>query len=105
MIPKLPGNKFLLENWNAEYCAYFDHWKASIIKDDIIGWCKASQVFCRPRNDREYIAIMLEDNTWCHMPLWMITDPFDRYDNFETFSFEGLDKSLLEEYNKSERGE
>lgn len=54
----------------------------------IIGWCPASRVLARPRNDDEFIAIMLKDNTWCHLPTWAIKDECE--DNVDFWNFEGL---------------
>ena len=88
-IPKLPSSRFLFENWNAGYCQNFYDIDTNkeFIRRDIIGWCPASRVI-RPRNDEEFIAIMLNDNTWCHMPTWAIKD--ECADNIEFWNFEGL---------------
>nr|DAN24435.1 MAG TPA: hypothetical protein [Caudoviricetes sp.] len=37
VIPKIPGNRFLMENWNAGFCACFvidpvDDWQKSLRK-------------------------------------------------------------------------
>lgn len=42
----------------------------------------------RPRNDDEYIAVMLKDNTWCHLPTWAIKDECEN--NMDFWNFEGL---------------
>lgn len=86
-ITKFSGSKFLFENWNSAFCINFYDFDTNkeFIKDNIIGWCPSSKVFARQRNDDEYIAIMLKDNTWCHFPLWAIKDDID------FFSFEGLE--------------
>lgn len=88
-IPKLPSSRFLFENWNAGYCQNFYDIDTNkeFIRRDIIGWCPASRVI-RPREDEEFIAIMLKDNTWCHMPTWAIKD--ECADNIEFWNFEGL---------------
>lgn len=91
VIKKLSGDRFLHENWNAGYCANYERWRYKYIKLEIIGWCKSSQVFFRQRSDDECIAIMLEDNTWCHFPLWMIKDnETNLYDYSDYYKFEGL---------------
>lgn len=84
MIPKLSGNRFLFENWNAAFCINFYNFDENkeFIKDEIIGWCPASKVFARPRSDEECIAIMLKNNTWCHLPLWSIKNDI-RFFDFE----------------------
>lgn len=68
MIPKISGNRFLLENWNSRFCInFYDIYEnKDFIKSQIIGWCDSSKVFARVRNDDESIAIMLKDNTWCY---------------------------------------
>lgn len=88
-IPKLPSSRFLFENWNAGYCQNFYDIDTNkeFIRRDIIGWCPASRVI-RPREDEEFIAIMLKDNTWCHMPTWAIKN--ECADNIEFWNFEGL---------------
>ena len=90
LIPKIPGNRFLMENWNAGFCACFADLPKVLLKMHIIGWCPASNVFCRPRRDEEEIAIMLKDNTWCHLPIIFITDFDDVYEE-EFWRFEGLE--------------
>lgn len=88
-IPKIPSSRFLFENWNAGYCQKFYDIDINkeFIRRDIIGWCPASRVI-RPRDDNEFIAIMLKDNTWCHLPTWAIKD--ECADNIEFWNFEGL---------------
>lgn len=73
-IPKIPSNRFLFENWNSRFCIHFyDMYEnKEFIKSKIIGWCESSKVFARKRNDDEFIAIMLDDNTWCHFPTFAI---------------------------------
>lgn len=44
-----------------------------------------AQIKC---NDDEFIAIMLKDNTWCHLPTWAIKDECG--DNMDFWNFEGL---------------
>lgn len=90
VIPKIPGNRFLMENWNAGFCACFADTPEELLKMHIIGWCPASKVFCRHRRDEEEIAIMLKDNTWCHLPIIFITD-FNGIYNKEFWRFEGLE--------------
>lgn len=89
-IPKLPANRFIFENWNAGYCEnFFDlDTNKEFIRKDIIGWCPSSRVLARPRNDDEFIAIMLKDNTWCHFPVWGLKDECE--DNISFWNFEGL---------------
>lgn len=89
-IPKLPANRFIFENWNAGYCQNFFDFDTNkeFIREDIIGWCPSSRVLARPRNDDEFIAIMLKDNTWCHFPTWAIKDECG--DNMDFWNFEGL---------------
>lgn len=89
-IPKLPANRFIFENWNAGYCQNFFDFDTNkeFIRKDIIGWCPSSRVLARPRNDDEFIAIMLKDNTWCHFPTWAIKDECG--DNMDFWNFEGL---------------
>lgn len=55
MIPKLSGNRFLFENWNAAFCINFYNFDENkeFIKDEIIGWCPPSKVFARVRSDEE----------------------------------------------------
>jgi uncharacterized protein YprB with RNaseH-like and TPR domain len=95
MIPKLSGNKFLFENWNSAFCINFYDFEQNkqFIKDNIIGWCPASKVFARPRSDEEFIAIMLKDNTWCHLPTWAITKNVDDviFFDFEKLGFDNDD--------------
>ena len=93
MIPKIPANRFIFENWNAGYCQNFFDFDTNkeFIRDDIIGWCPSSRLLARPRNDNEYIAIMLKDNTWCHLPTWVIKNECD--DNFDFWNFEGLEQN------------
>lgn len=73
-IPKIPSNRFLFENWNSKFCINFYNMyeNKEFIKSKIIGWCESSKVFARKRNDDEFIAIMLDDNTWCHFPTFAI---------------------------------
>lgn len=73
-IPKLPSDRFLFENWNCEFCInFYDMYEnRDFIKSKIIGWCPSSKVFARKRNDDDNIAIMLDDNTWCHFPKFAI---------------------------------
>lgn len=73
-IPKLSSNKFLFENWNREFCTnFYDMYEnKEFIKSKIIGWCESSKLFARKRSDENDIAIMLDDNTWCHFPKFAI---------------------------------
>ena len=73
-IPKLSSNKFLFENWNSKFCIHFYNMyeNREFIKSKIIGWCESSKVFGRKRGDEDSIAIMLDDNTWCHFPKFAI---------------------------------
>lgn len=89
-IPKLPANRFIFENWNAGYCQNFFDFENNkkLIRKDIVGWCQASRVLARPRNDDEFIAIMLNNNTWCHLPIWAVKGKYD--DDINFWNFEGL---------------
>ena len=91
MIPKLSGNKFLFENWNSGFCTNFYNMyeNKDFIKSQIIGWCESSRVFSRKRNDDEFIAIMLVDNTWCHFPMFAIKNLIGK-DMYNFWNFEGL---------------
>ena len=73
-VPKLSSNKFLFENWNREFCTnFYDMYEnKEFIKSKIIGWCESSKLFARKRSDENDIAIMLDDNTWCHFPKFAI---------------------------------
>ena len=73
-IPKISSSRFLFENWNSEFCVNFYNMyeNREFIKSKIIGWCESSKVFGRKRGDEESIAIMLDDNTWCHFPTFAI---------------------------------
>lgn len=37
VIPKIPGNRFLMENWNAGFCACFGDTPRELLKMHIIG--------------------------------------------------------------------
>lgn len=91
-IPKISSNKFLFENWNSEFCVNFYNMyeNKEFIKSKIIGWCESSKVFVRKRNDEESIAIMLDDNTWCHFPTFAIECLVGK-DMKEFWKFEGYD--------------
>ena len=60
------------------------------IKSKIIGWCPSSKVFARKRNDDDNIAIMLDDNTWCHFPKFAI-DCLIGKDMRDFWNFEDLE--------------
>ena len=59
IIPKLPSNQFLFENWNREFCInFYDMYEnKDFIKSKIIGWCPASKVFFEPKEDDRCLAI------------------------------------------------
>lgn len=90
LIIGIPAIIFILFCAWAGYCENFYDLEANkeFIRKDIIGWCPSSRVLARPRNDDEFIAIMLKDNTRCHFPVWGIKDKCK--DNISFWNFEGL---------------
>lgn len=92
-IPRIPASRFLYEDWNAGFCENFYHFESQYnrqkIKDRVIGWCPASHLDVRKRRDDEWVAIMLDDGTWCHLPTWAIKSEFEDFSDF--WNFEGLD--------------
>lgn len=93
-IPKLSNNRFLFENWNREFCTnFYDMYEnKEFIKSKIIGWCESSKVFARKRNDDDSIAIMLDDNTWCHFPKFAIECLVGK-DMMDFWNFEGYEET------------
>ena len=93
MIPKISGNRFLLENWNSGFCInFYDLYESKeFIKSQIIGWCDSSKVFARVRNDDESIAIILKDNTWCHFPRFAV-ECLQGEDMVNFWNFEGYER-------------
>lgn len=66
-IPRIPGNRFLQENWDPSSPIYGQSKSADIQKEMIIGWCPASKVFFEPKEDDRCLAVMLKSGRWCHM--------------------------------------
>lgn len=98
-IPRLPGNRFLHENWWALGPIKFTGWYAEEIKRSIIGWCPASKVFDHKKEDEDCIAVMFNNNKWCHMSYSIIYDYDDElYDWFDMFNFEGLDRKFIDDW-------
>lgn len=102
LIPKLAPHLFRYDNWDASGPLRFseDPIDTNSFIHDIIGWCEASKVYCRPKNDDENIAIMFSDGTWCHLNFFYIFSYSDRYNHFN--KFEGLDPSVVEKHIKNE---
>lgn len=93
IIPKVSPEQFTFDKWNARFCINFYDlccdFQKEYVKEHIIGWCKASRIPCRPHYDDEYIAIYLDDDTWCHLPTWAIKDAMN--DNCDFWKFEGYE--------------
>ena len=103
-IPRLPGNRFLHENWWAAGPTNFTWTDAKDVKYRLIGWCPASKVFFRPGEDENCLAVMFTNNRWCHMSYEMIIDYCaDLYDWFDMFNFEGLDRKIIDDWVESKR--
>lgn len=106
IIPRLPANKFLRENWDASanllHCDFTD---ADIQKKKIIGWCPASRVFFHPRDDFDCIAIMMSNGKWHHFPFYSIVDYHinPMWDLFNYFKFEGLDRKVIDDWAQVQR--
>lgn len=92
VIPKVSAEQFTFDKWNAGFCQNFYDFDYEYIKSCIIGWCKASRVSCRKRYDEDFIAIYLNDDTWCHLPTWAIKDfKNDRRDFWKLEGYEHID--------------
>lgn len=94
IIPKVSPEQFTYDKWNAKFCINFYDMcdcdsTREMIKEHIIGWCRASRLPCRPKYDDESIAIYLDDDTWCHLPTWAIKDEMN--DNRDFWKFEGYE--------------
>lgn len=91
IIPKMSPEQFTYDKWNAKFCINFYNMcdcdsTREMIKECIVGWCRASRLPCRPKCDEESIAIYLDDDTWCHLPTWAIKD--EMQDNIDFWKFE-----------------
>lgn len=89
IIPKVSAEQFTYDKWNAGFCINFYEFNHLAIKERIIGWCKSSRVQCRKRYDEDFIAIYLDDDTWCHLPTWAIKDI--RNNRIDFWKFEGYE--------------
>lgn len=101
LIPRIPGNRFLQENWDPSSPIYGQSKSADIQKGMIVGWCPASKVFFEPKDDDRCLAVMLKNGRWCHMAYFCIVDGFDdppMYDYFDYFNFEGLNRNIIDDY-------
>lgn len=95
LIPRIPGNRFLQENWDPSSPIYGQSKSADIQKGMIVGWCPAS------KDDDRCLAVMLKSGRWCHMAYFCVVDSFDNsplYDYFDYFNFEGLNRKLIDDY-------
>lgn len=98
LIPKISPSNFRYDNWDASAPLRFEY---DNFLDEVIGWCEASRVLCRPKNDSENIAILFSDEVWCHLNFFYLFSYSDGYNYFERF--EGLDKKTILEYIASEK--
>ena len=85
IIPKISPINFRYDNWDASAPLRFEY---DDFLDKVIGWCEASRVYCRPKNDNENIAILFSDGYWCHLNFFYIYSESDGYNYIDRF--EGL---------------
>lgn len=92
-IPHVDGSLFQPHNWNGDFCRKFHYMdcQKEAIRDRIIGWCRASELVSRPDNDYDYVAILLDDESWCHFPTVYLELESDRaFWSFEGFKLKKL---------------
>lgn len=101
-IPKISPSFFRHDNWDASAPLRFEY---DNFLDKVVGWCEASRVLCRPREDTENVAILFSDGCWCHLNFFYICNECDKQiDRFDRFDrFDGLDKLVVEKDLRSEK--
>lgn len=101
LIPKISPSNFRYDNWDAAAPLKFSESYYTDFLDSVVGWCEASKVYCRPKNDDENIAVLFSDGVWCHLNFFYLFSYSDGYNYFERF--EGLDKKTILDYIAKEK--
>lgn len=95
-IPRIPGNRFLQENWDPSSPIYGQSKSADIQKEMIIGWCPASKVFFEPKEDDRCLAI----DIFRPEILKYFLIPFDE---FQFLNYLGKSKTNINDLFKTEK--